>query len=239
MMIDPDKISRLKRLVERFEGLEHEITSSSSNYNETEARSDFINEFFQILGWDVLNERGLPKPLREVILEANVNVRDQGRKPDYEFRFNTTRKFFVEAKKPSVDILNSQVSSFQTRSYGWSAKLSISVLTNFKNLVIYDCLPIPTEHDNSRVAVIKEYSYKEYVSKFEEIYEQLSKESISSGKFDELFSIPSDNRKGEKLFDEYFLDQIEKWRLLLARDILKHNSSLNEESLNYLIQAFI
>ena len=100
MTIDKEKLSRLQRLVERFEQLEQEITASASDYNETEARSDFINELFQILGWDVLNKRGLSKPLREVVLEANVNVRDQGRKPDYEFRFNSTRKFFVEAKNP-------------------------------------------------------------------------------------------------------------------------------------------
>ncbi len=239
MTIDSNIISKLKILVERFERLEHEITVSSSDYNETEARNDFINEFFRILGWDVLNEKGLPKPLREVLLEANVNVRDQGRKPDYEFRFNGTRKFFVEAKKPSVDILTSHDSAFQTRSYGWSAQLPISVLTNFKDLIIYDCLPIPDENDNSRVAVIKHYSYKEYVTKFDEIYEQLSKDSINRGTFDELFSIPAEDRRGEKLFDEYFLEQIEKWRLLLATDILKHNPKLNEESLNYLIQAFI
>ena len=37
-----------------------------ATYNETQVRVDFVNPFFQLLGWDVLNEAGLPQHLREV-----------------------------------------------------------------------------------------------------------------------------------------------------------------------------
>lgn len=232
-------ISHLKILVDRFKGIESEISSSSSSYNETEVRNDFINEFFQILGWDVINTRGLPRPLREVIFEANVGVQEETKKPDYEFRFNGTRKFFVEAKKPSVNLLQSKEASFQTRRYGWSAKQPIAVLTNFKYLVIYDCLSVPDKDDSPNIAIIKQYSYDQYVDKFDEIYAQISKESVVSGQFDKIFSLSSETRKGERAFDDYFLEQIEKWRLLLAKDILQNNPKINDEQMNYLIQVFI
>ncbi len=232
-------ISQLKTLIDRFKSIEDEISNSSSSYNETEVRNDFINEFLKILGWDVTNTRGLPRPLREVIFEANVGVEEETKKPDYEFRLNGIRKFFVEAKKPSVNIFQSREASFQTRRYGWSAKLPISVLTNFKQLTIYDCLSIPNEKDSSNTGIIKQYTYDQYVDKFDEIYSQLSKESVTSGQFSKIFSIPTESRKGKRLFDDYFLEQIEKWRILLANDIFKNNPKISEEELNYLIQVFI
>jgi hypothetical protein len=37
------------------------------------------------------------------------------------------RKFFVEAKKPSVDIKGAESPAFQLRRYAWSAKLPLSI----------------------------------------------------------------------------------------------------------------
>ena len=230
---------KLELLIKQFESQEENITKSSSSYNETETRSDFINKFFELLGWDVTNERGLPRPLREVILEANVGVDEKTKKPDYEFRFNGIRKFFVEAKKPSLNILASNKASFQIRRYGWSAKLPVSVLTNFRNLVIYDCKPVPNEKDNPRVATMKSFHYKDYLDKYEELQSLLSREMVLKGEFDKNFSITPDQRRGEKLFDDFFLEQVEKWRMLLAKNILDNNPKLELDELNYLIQVFI
>lgn len=62
-------------------------------YNETEVRVDFVNPFFQLLGWDVLNTAGLPQHLREVTHEATVMVEENGthrsKKPDYSFKIGT------------------------------------------------------------------------------------------------------------------------------------------------------
>ena len=77
---------------------------SDSTYNETSVRRDFIDPFFEALGWDISNKNALPQNLREVILEANVEIEDENKKPDYVFRLDGNRKFFVEAKKPSIKI---------------------------------------------------------------------------------------------------------------------------------------
>ena len=64
-----------------------------ATYNETQVRVDFVNPFFQLLGWDVLNEAGLPQHLREVTHEATVLVEENGahrsKKPDYSFKVGT------------------------------------------------------------------------------------------------------------------------------------------------------
>lgn len=232
-------LERLKALVFRFEENESQYVASGSSYNETELRTDFLNELFQILGWDVLNNKGHPKPFREVVLEANLSVEDKGQKPDYEFRLNGERKFFLEAKKPSVDIISSKSSVYQTRRYGWSAGLPVSVLSNFKDLVIYETVTSPAETDDVRVSRIHEFHYTEYVARFDEIHALLSRECVLDGSFDRTFVIPIDERRGRLSFDNYFLEQIEKWRILLATDLIKNNPAISREELNYLIQVFI
>ncbi|MFA4815199.1 MAG: N-6 DNA methylase [Candidatus Gracilibacteria bacterium] len=237
--MNSDIVVKLKSLVSRFEENESQYVASGSSYNETELRTEFLNEFFQLLGWDILNSKGFSKPFREVVLEANVSEEDKNQKPDYEFRLNGERKFFLEAKRPSVDVLSSKSSVYQARRYGWSAGLSISVLSNFRNLVIYETVTAPSEKDDVRISKIHEFHYKQYVSCFEEIYSLLSKEAVLSGHFDKVFVTPADERRGRLSFDSYFLDQIEKWRILLANDISKNNPAISAEELNYLIQVFI
>ncbi|RZJ95112.1 MAG: hypothetical protein EOO60_01360, partial [Hymenobacter sp.] len=43
-------------------------------YNETQTRRDFIDPFFQALGWDIDNRHGAAEAYREVIHEDKVKV---------------------------------------------------------------------------------------------------------------------------------------------------------------------
>lgn len=230
----------IKLLVEKYNKNKEQYLLES--YNETEARSDFINSFFELLGWDVNNSKNLPLYLREVKQEANVTVEDVGKrrnkKPDYLFKIATENKFYVEAKKPYVDILNNKEAVFQTRRYGWSGNLKISVLTNFNDILIYDTSIRPLQGEDYNIALIARYNYNEYEEKFEEIYELLSKESVMNGSFDNRFSHVNATYTKEK-FDDYFLSQIKKWRNLLAEDIVKQNSEVSEDYINIFIQKLL
>jgi len=207
-------------------------------YNETQLRNDFIDSFLKCLGWDVDNNKGKTQFLRDVIQEEFIEVEDESTKknPDYTLRINGTRKLFVEVKKPSVNILKSSKAAFQIRRYGWSANLGISVLTNFENIVIYDCRFKPDQSDSEQVACYKIFSYDEYVDAFEEIKQLISFNSSNSGELDELFAV--DKRIGQS-FDEYFLQQIERWREKLAVSAINNNQDLNEEDINYIIQRLL
>src|ERR1700693_4886746 len=163
-------LEKLEALINRFEKNEDQYIVSGSYYNETELRTEFLNELFCLLGWDILNKYGFAKPFREVVLEANITGGDskqKQQKPDYEFRINGERKFFLEAKKPSVDILSSPSSAYQVRQYGWSAALPISVLSNFRDLVIYETVSAPVEKDDVRISRIYKFHYTEYVTRFD------------------------------------------------------------------------
>lgn len=109
-----DKISILKNKIEQYR--EGYAQYKQQSYNETQVRVDFVNFLFQLLGGDVLNEAGLPQHLREVTHEANVTVEEDGKsrnkKPDYAFRIGTEILFFLETKKPAVDITTDNLPSF-------------------------------------------------------------------------------------------------------------------------------
>ncbi len=213
-----------------------------ATYNETEVRVDFVNPFLKSLGWDVDNEAGLPQHLREVTHEATVLVEEEGKKrskkPDYSFRVGTETLFYLETKKPYVDITTDNAPAFQLRRYGWSGNLKISVLTNYNDLYIYDCTVRPVENDDINVALIAHYTYDEYVEKFEEMHSLLSKEAVLSGDFASRF----ENIQGafrREPFDEYFLKQIGEWRLLLGNDISINNPGIDTNTLNISVQRIL
>ena len=232
-----------KKVIERVRQYSTKIREyTRPTYNETEVRVEFVNPFFKALGWDVDNEAGLPQHIREVTHEATVLVEEEGKrrskKPDYSFRIGTETLFYLETKKPSVDITTDNAPAFQLRRYGWSGNLKISVLTNFADLYIYDCSVRPIENDDVGVALIAHYSYTEYEDKFDEIYALLSKEAVLSGVFAERFENIHGAFRREP-FDEYFLKQIKKWRLSLGTDIWHNVSLMDEETLNISVQRIL
>ncbi|MCU0486130.1 MAG: hypothetical protein MUC85_08480, partial [Anaerolineales bacterium] len=98
-MTAPDSILKL---VDQFQM--HLRTYKSLEYNETQARREFIDPFFEALGWDVFNKQGYAHAYKDVIHEDAIKVSGATKAPDYAFRIGGTRKFFVEAKKPSVNL---------------------------------------------------------------------------------------------------------------------------------------
>ena len=157
----------------------------SDRYNETLLRSDFLDPFFELLGWDIKNTQGKSTNEREVLLEEplKANALSNTKKPDYTFRLFSERKFFLEAKKPHVKIECEDAPAKQVRRYGYTAGLHISVLSNFEYLYIYDTTIPVVEKDNREKGLIKSYHYTEFVEKFDEISYLLGHESVYSGDF--------------------------------------------------------
>lgn len=231
---------RLQALVHTYR--ENFAQYQRATYNETQVRVDFVNPLFQLLGWDVMNEAGLPQHLREVTHEATVLVEENGthrsKKPDYSFKVGTEALFFLETKKPFVNITVDRSSAFQLRRYGWSGNLKVSVLTNFTDLFIYDCTVRPIEGDEIGTALIAHYHYTEYVEKFDEIYSVLSKESVLNGAFQQIFGNIRGAMRREP-FDAYFLDQIRGWRHRLGIDVVRNNPEIDTETLNIFVQRML
>ena len=95
--------NKIKLLTEKF--ADQLPNYKRSDYNETLTRKDFIDPFFEALGWDINNHAGAWEAYREVIHEDKLKINGVTTAPDYSFRLvGGQRLFFVEAKKPSVFI---------------------------------------------------------------------------------------------------------------------------------------
>ena len=135
-------------LIERFK--ENRASYKSGSYNETQVRREFIDPLFEALGWDVNNKNGYAEAYKEVVHEDAIKIGGQTKAPDYAFRIGGVRKFFLEAKKPSVNIKDDISPAFQLRRYAWSAKLPLSVLTDFEEFAVYDCRIKPEKGDKAK-----------------------------------------------------------------------------------------
>ena len=235
-----EALTRVRQIIASFKINEVAYTASNSKYNETQVRTDYINPLLEAFGWDIYNKASKPLDLRDVYEEAAVEVGGEklSKKPDYELKVARQRKYFIEAKKPSINIETDVSAAFQIRRYGFSASLPISILTNFKQLAIYDCFHVPFDTDEAHVARLGLYSFEDFDIKFDELYERLSREAVCSGAFDEIYL--SGIRKHEtQQFNRHFLWQVSDWRIRLVQDIHQRNKGLSPEELTYIVQLFL
>lgn len=63
----PDLVDRFRHNLDRYH---------RPDYNETQVRREFIDPFFEALGWDVGNERGVAPQYQDVIHEATLRGGD-------------------------------------------------------------------------------------------------------------------------------------------------------------------
>ncbi|GGE91305.1 adenine methyltransferase [Pseudoalteromonas gelatinilytica] len=225
-------------LVKKYE--DDKDVYQSAKYNETQLRTDFLDPLFSLLGWDITNANGKPTNEREVLVEEGLKAKKGAntKKPDYTFRLFSERKFFVEAKKPSVDISTDPAPAKQVRRYGFTAKLKISVLSNFEYLAIYDCSSQVKEDEHVNHSRIKLYHYTQYAEKFDEIYALLGRCNVYNGQFDGEWSHIEDKINRFSV-DTLFLQQINEWRLKLAEKFVEIKPDVLDLELNDLTQLYI
>lgn len=235
-------------LVEDFQN--HSARYMRSDYKEQSVRVDFIDPFFEALGWDVNHKHQRDPFKREVEAERSEK---EGR-VDYSFHLAPDYKnpvFFVEAKKPSVDI-KQELFYLQTIKYSWNAGLPISILTDFQQFHILDCRNKAKAGDGSAFSGDhREYHFTDFLDKekFAEIYYTFSHEALEAGnlqKYVERLKKPKGKAVQTGLFkggyrpvDEDILDYIEELRNSLAKALKKNNKELNSEELTEAVQRII
>src|SRR5215210_5101757 len=226
----------IAQLVERFD--QQRQVYRAGRYNETQLRREFLDPFFEALGWDVTNRQSYAEIYKEVIHEDSLEIEGENKAPDYAFRIGGTRKFFVEAKKPAVNIEFNIHPAFQLRRYAWSAKLPLGILTDFEEFAVYDCRVKPDKKDKASTGRILLLSYKDYIDKWDEIASVFSREAVLKGSFDS-YAETLKSKKGTTEVDDAFLAEIERWRELLAKNLALRNPHLTARELNYAVQMTI
>jgi type I restriction-modification system DNA methylase subunit len=243
-------LETVRQLVKDFRG--NEAYYLSPKYAESETRQDFIDKFFTALGWDVAHNVQKDPYAQEVKIENRVETGGSQRKADYAFHiaphFHDV-KFFVEAKKPSRDLLNADY-YHQTIRYGWNAGTPIAVLTDFAELHIIDCRykpDIATALDKR----LKIFRYEDYTDaeKFAEIFYLIGRDAVANGSLEKYAAeLPKPRGKAKQrgLFksgyqpvDEAFLEELDGFRETLAKAFKKANQDLEGEELTEAVQRTI
>ena len=221
------------------------------DYNESQVRKDYIDKFFIALGWDVNHEHQRNTYAQEVRVEKTIkNIAARTKFADYWFALGPEfwkPVFFVEAKKPSVP-LETPSNCFQTIRYGYSSsKASLSILTNFKELIVLDCRYLP-DFDTATQRIHKKYHFTDFLNfeKFAEVYYLFSREAVADGTYERVCSElprPKGRVKQLKLFadgykeiDDSFLEMLEGFRQELAKNFKKRNAALDSDDLTEAVQ---
>ena len=221
--------AELERLVDKFG--HGERTFKHKDYLEDRVRTDFLDPFIRALGWDRDNTKNQIESVRDVESESSVRISGNKKRADYLFRTNGNSHFICEAKKPIEEL---DPHAWQAKRYAWNLGLAIATLSDFEDFHIYVVGSRPEENE-SAVGQYKIWNYKKYVECAEELWNLFSYENVKSGSLERLVeSLPkkaSGKNKGgyaikpdrTKTVDKVFLEDLEKSRLELGKNIFKNN----------------
>ena len=177
-----DTRRQIEGLVQRF--ARNLDVYTRPDYKETQVRVEFIDPLFEALGWDVRNVKGYAELYKDVVHEDAIKVSGATKAPDYCFRVGGVRKFFLEAKRPSTPVKGDVGPAYQLRRYAWSAKLPLSILTDFEEFAVYDCRLVPKAADKASVARILYVTFDEYLDRLDEVYSVFARDAVLKGSFD-------------------------------------------------------
>ncbi|HEY5123153.1 MAG TPA: DNA methyltransferase, partial [Ignavibacteria bacterium] len=230
---------------------ENEKRYLSPEYQEAEVRRDFIDKFFEALGWDVYHSKQKNPYEQEVKVEKGISIGKAQKRADYAFYIAPEfrePKFFTEAKKPCRNLKNAD-DYFQAVRYGWNANTPIAVLTDFEEFHILDCRIKPNINTVLQNQNHKSYHYTDYadIEKFKEIYFLFSRDAVANNSLEKYSdSLPKPKgiskdsfKKAYRAIDDDFLEYIDEVRETLAKAFKKNDTKLSSEELTEATQRTI
>ncbi|KHO48156.1 MAG: hypothetical protein QT00_C0001G0169 [archaeon GW2011_AR5] len=219
-MVTKEEAKReIKKLIERFD---QKSPSELKTMNEETVKKNFILPLFKQLGWDVDSD--------DVSAEEDIFKK----RVDYGFKANGITKFFLEAKKPSEDILNDTDHIRQAINYSYWKSVTWAVLTNFKELVVFNAEWKNNNLSENRFITL---NYKEFIEKFDKLW-LLSTESFEKNTIDEEATVVGKKQKREPI-GEQILEDLIKWRESLTKNIDKYDHKLDQETLDEAVQRIL
>ena len=231
-----DKEKGKEIIEERIRAFQQNIYDlTDERFGETNTRTNFIDEFFRALGWDIKNHKEVDREFSQRDKSKNSGTK----KIDYAFKIDGKVKLFVEAKKPKVDLKNDKEAIYQAKRYAYSSngRAPIVILTDFEEFRVYNVIKAPSLNYPNR-ELLQDFSmeYTDYINKWDLLWDTFSKEAVQNGSLDKLAGRID---KNTKKMDQEFLDQITEWREILARHIAIRNKDLKEDEINEAVQRIL
>lgn len=225
-----------KRIIQELAGrfTSNQSEYESSGYLESQLRTDFVDELFKALGWDLVNKSKLSRLQREVLVEKG----DTKGRPDYSFRINGEDRFFVEAKAPSRGT-DKPEDIFQAKRYGWNTRsVNMVVLTDFKSFKVFDTSLKP-DLKQPKLGLVFELEFSKFATAdFEKLW-LFSKEMVTEGSLDQLGLRDPSAKRSRIPVDDALVEQMTSWREELAKDVFKHNPEITVRMLNDVVQRLL
>lgn len=222
-------------LVEKYR--EGEQYYKSAEYKEMSLRSEFLNPVLKALGWDP-NNTGLLVSQREVAQDNTLTVDGREKAPDYAFLIEGKWQWFLEAKRPSVNIETGRPPAYQIRRYCWNAGVPLGIVSDFEEWAIYDCRDEPHPTDSAAVGRLDYFTFDQLDERWEQLSSLFGRSSVGEGSLAQ-FAEKNPSPRGMLTVDQAFLKEIRTWRQLLAVDIARHNPAIDAVALNGAVQTLI
>lgn len=195
-------------------------------YNESMTKNEFIEPLLECLGWDVRNK----KIFDEVIKEEKVL---RGR-VDYALRLNGVNRLFIEAKSFKEDISDATWAR-QAIEYGYNKGVPFVVLTNFKEIKIFN-----SEWNEKNIwrCQVVDIQCNDFINNIDKLL-LISREGIENNDLvDEAIKVGK--RIPRKSVQLLLSEKLIEWRELIANDInQKYGEKYNREIIDEIAQKFI
>lgn len=225
----------LRALVDHFAA--NAAFYKSPKYKEHNIRKQAIDPVLTAMGWDVANKAGRTVD-REVLEEDSLTVDGGVKAPDYGFVIEDKHRFYLEAKKPAVNVAGDKDAAYQIKRYCWTAGLPFGIVTDFEEWSVYDCRPAPQPGQGAAVGLVKHFRFDELEENWEYLCGLFGREQVAAGSIDQ-FAFDLKAPKGTLPVDEAFLKDIRQWRDILAQDIHTNHPALTVSQLNRVVQDLI
>ena len=210
----------IKNLIAKYET--EKAAGKILRYSEEETKRGFIEPLFQALGWDFSSKQ-------EITLEEQVS----GDRVDYGFYLKGRIKFYLEAKKLSVDLYREEYAK-QAIRYSWNKGVTWAVLTDFENLIVFNALSPEKSLAGKKYL---SFSYEEYLTRFDELW-RLSKESFGDDILDK-----EAEKVGKKLqkvsVTETLAKDLNECRELLTTSLSQFNEKVDPHLIDEGVQKLL
>ncbi len=232
----PDRESGRVQMGHLVEGFQKNLARCTApSFLEGPVRQEYINPFWQALGWPIGEQPSVAPVLRDVCIETNI----RGTHPDYQFQPNGVVAFFCEAKKPAEDLQHNRHHIFQAKSYAWSFQRGgqtapFCVLTDFEEFRFFTVGERPSL-DRPRQGLIPEFDirYTDYLDRFDDLWDTFGRTAVAGGSLERFLSAQRDHRHDLNID---FLEDLLRWRQTLAEGTWQANPDCSEAEVNELVQ---
>lgn len=214
-----DELKQIEKLIKKFKNL---TLPERRSYNEANTCKNFILPLFDVLGWDTRSE--------EIVEQAKVS----GGRVDYAFKINGITKFFIEAKKFSVNLEEVKWAE-QAIWYAYHKSVPWVVLTNFDSIKVFNAEWDSPEPETS---LFFELKFNQYLENFEKLW-LLSRESVESGELDKKALEWGKKPKTVSTVGERLTEDLLRWRDKLFDDLTGYNPEISREKAADSVQKFL